>query len=256
MARPEREKRICQEPLFECFAPVGIKVEKTPISLSIEEYETIRWIDLEGTSREECAAYMDIARTTAQAIYNSARAKIAEALINGRELRIEGGKFRLCDGTAGCKSCCRLKNTKYHGPMISDIIERTEKEMRIAVTYEEGKVFQHFGRTELFKIYDVEGMEIKKSDVYGSNGVGHGALAGVLADAGVEILICGGIGGGAMQALANAGIQVIAGASGDVDEAVGAYLAGNLVSTGSNCDHHHHEEGHSCGDHGCGHSCH
>lgn len=128
--------------------------------------------------------------------------------------------------------------------------------MRIAVTYEAGKVFQHFGRTEFFKIYDIEGTEIKKSGVYGSQGAGHGALAWVLANAGVELLICGGIGGGAVQALANAGIQVIAGASGDVDEAVNAYLAGNLVSTGSNCNHHHHEEGHSCGDHGCGHSCH
>ena len=129
--------------------------------------------------------------------------------------------------------------------------------MRIAVTYENGEVFQHFGHTEYFKIYDVEGTEIKCAEVYGSNGAGHGALAGVLFNSGVNVLICGGLGAGAMNALTNAGIEVIAGATGDVDEAVQAYLAGNLVSTGSNCNHHEHEGGHSCGSHGCGsHGCH
>lgn len=129
--------------------------------------------------------------------------------------------------------------------------------MRIAVTYENGQVFQHFGRTEYFKIYDVEDKEIKSADVYGSNGVGHGALAGLLFNGGVNVLICGGLGMGALNALNEAGIEVIAGATGDVDEAVKAYLAGNLVSSGSNCNHHDHGEGHSCGDHGCGyHSCH
>ncbi len=129
--------------------------------------------------------------------------------------------------------------------------------MRIAVTYEDGQVFQHFGHTENFKIYEVEGKEIKSAEVYGSNGAGHGALAGMLFHSGVDVLICGGLGGGALNALTEAGIQVIAGASGDVDEAVNAYLAGNLVSTGANCHHHDHEEGHSCGEHGCGeHGCH
>lgn len=123
--------------------------------------------------------------------------------------------------------------------------------MRIAVTYENGQVFQHFGHTEYFKIYDIEGSEIKTAEVCSSNGAGHGALAGVLLQNGVNVLICGGLGMGAMNALTEAGIEVIAGAAGDVDEAVKAYLAGKLVSTGSNCHHHDHEEGHSCGEHGC-----
>ena len=256
MARPEREKRICREPLYERFAPVGIQSEKAPITISLEEYEAIRRIDLEGASREECASYLDIARTTAQDIYNSARSKIAEALIHGRELRIEGGKFRLCDGSAGCRPCRRSKTAGNAGPMLRDIHERTENTMRIAVTYENGTIFQHFGHTEYFKIYDVEGTEIKTSAVYSSQGAGHGALAGVLANAGIDVLICGGLGAGAMRALGEAGIRVIAGASGDADEAVNAYLAGRLVSTGANCSHHHHEDGHACGDHGCGHGCH
>ncbi len=127
--------------------------------------------------------------------------------------------------------------------------------MKIAVTYDNGNVFQHFGRTEFFKVYDVVDNKVISSEVIGSNGVGHGALAGLLSDRSVDVLICGGIGGGAQQALADAGVELIAGAEGDTDQAVEAYLKGELISTGANCDHHHHEDGHSCGGHGEGHSC-
>ena len=131
--------------------------------------------------------------------------------------------------------------------------------MKIAVTYENGNIFQHFGRTETFKVYDVEDGKIVSAQVIGSNGVGHGALAGLLADQAIEVLICGGLGGGAMNALQQAGITVVAGAEGDADQAVRDYLAGSLVSTGANCDHHH-GEGHECGHHGdgeegCGEEC-
>lgn len=127
--------------------------------------------------------------------------------------------------------------------------------MKIAVTYDNGNVFQHFGRTEFFKVYEVEDNKVIFSEVIGSNGVGHGALAGLLSEQSVDVLICGGIGGGAQAALAEAGVELCAGAEGDADQAVEAYLKGELVSTGANCDHHHHEDGHSCGDHEEGHSC-
>lgn len=135
--------------------------------------------------------------------------------------------------------------------------------MKIAVTYDNGNVFQHFGKTEFFKVYEVEDNKVVSSEVIGSNGTGHGALAGLLADRNVDLLICGGIGGGAQAALAEAGVELCAGAEGDTDQAVEAYLKGELVSTGANCDHHHgedhscgdHEDGHSCGDHGEEHSC-
>ena len=132
--------------------------------------------------------------------------------------------------------------------------------MKIAVTYDNGEVFQHFGRTEHFKVYEVENQKVISSEVIGSNGTGHGALAGLLAGEGIDVLICGGIGGGAQTALAEAGIELIAGAQGDTDEVVEAFLRGELISTGANCHHHDHEEGHSCGEHGCGehgegHSC-
>ena len=127
--------------------------------------------------------------------------------------------------------------------------------MKIAVTYDNGNIFQHFGRTEQFKVYEIEDNKVVSSEVIGSNGVGHGALAGLLANLAVDVLICGGLGGGAQAALAEAGVEVCAGAEGDADQAVEAYLKGELVSTGANCDHHHHEDGHSCSGHDEGHSC-
>ena len=127
--------------------------------------------------------------------------------------------------------------------------------MKIAVTYDNGEVFQHFGKTESFKIYNVEDNTVVSSEIIGSNGTGHGALAGLLAEHGINVLICGGIGGGAQAALTEAGIELCAGAQGNTDQVVEAYLKGELESSGVNCDHHHHEEGHSCGDHESGHSC-
>ena len=122
--------------------------------------------------------------------------------------------------------------------------------MKIAVTYENGNVFQHFGHSEQFKVYDVEDGKILGSQVIGSNGSGHGALAGLLDGEGIDVLICGGIGGGAQRALEEYGIELCAGASGNTDEAVEAYLRGELINTGANCDHHHGAD-HSCGDGGC-----
>ena len=126
--------------------------------------------------------------------------------------------------------------------------------MRIAVTYENGQVFQHFGHTEEFKIYEVEDGKVTATEIIGSNGSGHSALAALLDDRKIDALICGGIGGGAQAALAERGIELCAGAEGNADQAVEAYLRGELVNTGANCNHH--GEGHSCHDHGCGeHDC-
>lgn len=131
--------------------------------------------------------------------------------------------------------------------------------MKIAVTYENGEIFQHFGHTAEFKIYEVADGKVVNEEVVDTNGSGHGALAGFLVQHGVDTLICGGIGGGAQNALAQAGIRLFGGVSGSADDAVNALLAGNLgYDPDVHCNHHdHHEEGHSCGDHGCGsHSCH
>ena len=133
--------------------------------------------------------------------------------------------------------------------------------MKLAVTYENGQIFQHFGHTEQFKIYEVADGTIVSEEVVDTNGSGHGALAGFLMQHGVEALICGGIGGGAQAALAEAGIKLYGGVSGEADAAVHALLAGNLgFNPDVQCSHHnqeHGEGGHTCGSHGCGnHGCH
>lgn len=132
--------------------------------------------------------------------------------------------------------------------------------MKIAVTYEDGKVFQHFGHTEQFKIYEASEGKVLSAQVVDTEGSGHGALAGFLRERGVEVLICGGIGGGAQAALAQAGIKLYGGVSGEADDAVNAYLAGELgYDPNVHCDHHDHEhgKGHGChgGDHDCGGHC-
>jgi predicted Fe-Mo cluster-binding NifX family protein len=126
--------------------------------------------------------------------------------------------------------------------------------MIIAATYDNGSVFQHFGHSEYFKVYEIEDGKVRDSRVIGSDGQGHGALAGLLATKQVGALICGGIGPGAVRALESFGIKVYAGVSGSADAAVEALLAGTLdYSEQANCDHHAHEDhGESCGDHGCG----
>lgn len=129
--------------------------------------------------------------------------------------------------------------------------------MKIAVTYENGQIFQHFGHTEQFKVYDIEDNKIIKSEVVETNGSGHGALAGILSNLKVDVLICGGIGAGAQMALLDNGIKLYGGVSGNADDAVYAFINGNLsFNPDVRCDHRNHEHGeerHSCGEHGCGH---
>ncbi|NCB28890.1 MAG: dinitrogenase iron-molybdenum cofactor biosynthesis protein [Clostridia bacterium] len=132
--------------------------------------------------------------------------------------------------------------------------------MKIAVTYENGQVFQHFGHSEHFKIYEIDNDQVTASRVVDTNGSGHGALAGFLRGMEVDTLICGGIGAGAQQALGEAGIRLYGGVAGGADEAVAALLAGKLTfNPNVKCSHHegehHHGEhahGASCGSHGCG----
>ena len=129
--------------------------------------------------------------------------------------------------------------------------------MRIAVPYENGNIFQHFGRSEAFKFYDVADGAVTAAAVVSTNGSGHGALAGFLVANHADVVICGGIGGGAQAALAEANIRLIGGVQGNADEAVQAFLNGTLAfDPNVHCTHHEHGEGHSCGSHGCSGHCH
>ena len=177
MPRPVKCRKVCHFPNVLEFLPADNAEKKVPIVLTVDEYETIRLLDKKGYSQEQCAVSMQIARTTVQRIYEIARKKIADALIDGHPLRIEGGDFRICDGqSSNCSfgGCYKQEIYKKYAA------EKGEGIMRIAVTYENGQIFQHFGHTETFKIYDVEEGKVVHSEVVDTNGSGHGALAGVL----------------------------------------------------------------------------
>lgn len=247
MARPQKLRRICFEPEYDSFSPNGVPQSES-IFLTLDEFEAIRLIDFEKLTHEQCALQMQISRTTVTEIYEKARFKLADCLINGKSLCISGGKYRFCDGLEPCcKKCHRLDSTA------KIIMNKGENVMRIAVTYENGEIFQHFGHSSQFKLYDVSEGKVENSQVVDTNGAGHGALAGFLNQNKVDVLICGGIGGGAQTALTQAEIQLYAGNTGSADAAVDAFLLGILAqNTNATCDHHSHGAGHTCGEHGCG----
>lgn len=127
--------------------------------------------------------------------------------------------------------------------------------MKVAVSYDNGEIFQHFGRTPSFLIADVDGKNIVSKEVVSTNGSGHSALFTFLSDLGVEQVICGNIGQGARDALAQGNIKLIAGQQGSAEAALMFFVNGDLKDNGAGCCNHHHGEGHSCGEHHDGHSC-
>ena len=240
MARPFKCRRIEQLPVYRSFSPDDITAAES-VQMTVDEYETLRLLDDEGLTQEACAARMNIARTTVTAIYDSARRKVADALVRGKRLLITGGS-------------CSFEPVELK----QAVMEKGNNSMRIAVTYENGEIFQHFGHTEQFKLYDVAEGRIVNEQIVPTNGCGHGALAGFLQAVKADTLICGGIGMGAQMALADAGIKLYAGVQGAADAAVKAFVEGTLeYDPDARCDHHghHHGEGHACGHHDEEHEC-
>lgn len=107
MPRPVKCRRICALPRVERFGPP--EGGQGEVALTLDEYEAVRLIDLEGLTQEQCAAQMEVARTTVQAVYDAARRKLADAVVNGRSLVIRGGVYRVCPRAAGCKCACGPK---------------------------------------------------------------------------------------------------------------------------------------------------
>ena len=227
-------------PVYRSFSPDDITANES-VRMTVDEYEAVRLLDVEELTQEACADRMNVARTTVTAIYDSARKKIADAIVHGKRLLIAGG-------------CCEFAPTEID----QNIMEKGNDTMRIAVTYENGEVFQHFGHSEQFKLYDVENGIIVGEQVVDTNGSGHGALAGFLQAAKVDALICGGIGMGAQMALADAGIKLYAGVQGSADAAARALAEGRLeYDPDARCDHHGHHHDGDCGhDHCAEHHCH
>ena len=138
MPRPIRCRRIERLPVYRSFSPDDITAAES-VYMTVDEFEALRLLDDEGLTQEACAARMNIARTTVTSIYNSARKKVADALVRGKRLLIAGGRCEFAP-----------VEIKQH------IMEKGSRTMRIAVTYENGEIFQHFGRSEQFKLYDTE----------------------------------------------------------------------------------------------------
>lgn len=243
MPRPKKYRQVCQRPKYTVFGPVNKQRENTQektdeqmteetgleekqmqkhIVMTVDEYEVIRLIDLEGLNQEECAKQMGVARTTVQSIYACARHKIAKSMVEGQILEIAGGDVCFCEQyRTGCGCGKRL-----------DIYENSVKDrdgrIKIAVTYENGEIFQHFGQTECFKIYCVDTGSITETWTIETEGYAHGTLAVFLKQQEVDVLICGGIGRGAQNALAEMEIRLYGGVQGKADQAVKQLLAGAL----------------------------
>jgi predicted Fe-Mo cluster-binding NifX family protein len=173
----------------------------------LDEYEAIRLIDHQKMTQEECAEAMGVSRATVTSIYESARAKLADALISGKQLRISGGAYRIDDV-----------------PAAAEVPEKEPGAARVAVPYNDGQVGQHFGRAEQFAFYDVADGAIRRSRVVETGGVSRIALVGFLRAAEVDTLLCGGIGENARNALCATGIRMASGLTGAVEDVVQSYL--------------------------------
>ena len=252
MPRPRKCRRVCGMPEIQVFGPADAE---QAVVMTVEEFETIRLIDHLGDTQELCAQQMGVARSTVQSIYNQARRKLAEALVQGKCLRIQGGDYEICERREncgrhhGCHSCGGRRRK----------IDGTEEElqMKIAVASEGTQVTGHFGHCANFNIYEVEDQRVTGESSVDNPGHRPGFLPNFLADMGVTVIIAGGIGAHAIEIFADRGVQVVAGASGDAKAAAEAFLRGELKHDGSACHKHHHEHehhegqehGHNCGGH-------
>jgi predicted DNA-binding protein (UPF0251 family)/predicted Fe-Mo cluster-binding NifX family protein len=237
MGRMKRCRFVESYPQWNSFGPEGMSQAETAV-LTVEEFETIRLIDWEHLTQQECAERMHVARTTVTDIYDHARLVLADCLVNGKNLVVAGGRYE-------------LKRSPLYPEAL--LLKKGSDVMRVAIPCEEGEVFQHFGKTEQFKVYDIENGAVVSSTLLPTNGQGHGALSGFLKGAHVDVVLCGGIGGGARQALNAENIQFFPGVTGSCDDAAAAYAAGKLEYSNEapSCGHHDH----ACGHHhnGCGH---
>lgn len=259
MPRPSRCRRVCAEPVFRAFNVD--ENEKEPITLFVDEFEVIRLVDFEKRTHEQCARQMLISRTTVTEIYEKARYKIADALVNGKPLLIAGGHYQVCrgEGAQNCPGHCRCR---HRNQSLMNLSTEKGNIMKIAVPVKNENIYQHFGMAAAFKIYTIENQQIVSTEVVETNGRGHGAILDLLLNNQVNCVICGGIGEGAIANLKQVGIELVAGITAQSDEAVKAYLAGNLQSDlQAACDkslHHGQGQGHGhghCGGDQCGSHC-
>lgn len=212
MPRPRKCRKVCSLPQVMQFNPDSVDLLDEPVILTVDEYEAIRLIDKQGFSQEECSAYMQVARTTAQLIYNSARKKIADALVDGRALRIEGGDYRLCDGNeeyCGCGGC--RKHTKACSFAVKKNSDMEEKRMRIAIPLDENKtdVCIVLSRAPFFMIYEDGAESIFENPAASSNSGAGVEAAQFLCDKEIDVLITVRCGENAAEVFKAADIKIM-----------------------------------------------
>jgi predicted DNA-binding protein (UPF0251 family)/predicted Fe-Mo cluster-binding NifX family protein len=222
------------------------------VTLTIDAVEALRLCDLEELDQEQAAGMMGVSRGTLQRILYKAHRATAEALIAGKGIHLTGGNYSVneyaCKNISQCHRC-NFADQKKNKQLITKIKSNLEdKLMKIAITTEGNQIFQHFGSCPLFTLIEIENNKIINRRLIDASGSGHSALAGFLQSNEVNLLICGGIGSGARNALAAVNIALISGSKGDIDTAVTAYLAGTLKDKPEGmCNHHHEGANHQCG---------
>ena len=225
MPRPISERRVRGCPRARAFKPAGIPFrELRTVTITLDELEAVRLADLEGLYQEAAAASMGVSRQTFGRIVEAAHKKIADALVNGKALEIDGG--------------------------IVQMTQTNTDEYRIAVPDKDGQVDPHFGACRSFRVFDVKGGTVVKEEEFPApEGAGcKSQAASVLAKAGVRVMIAGGMGEGAARVMASFGIVPVRGVSGPSKAAAEAYAAGRLTDSGDVCAHDH-ENGGGCGHH-------
>lgn len=240
MARPYKKRCVGQQPHNTQFNPQ--RKTKDEIVLTLDEFETIKWIDVENLSQENCATVMNISRTTVQRTYASARKKIGFALVNSVSLKIEGGPIEISEPT----------------PFKEHINEKGELTVKIAIGMSNNEVSGHFGHCNDFRIVDVvDGKVVSSEDIHDEVATHH-ERPKFLKNLNVEVLIIGGMGKGAYNRLLAEGIECLDSESKSIDEALNAYINNELNKTieahecsghhghGKHHDHghHHHHDGH------------
>lgn len=226
MPRPKKCRKVCQMPPMREFRPVGERPREDAVILSVDEYEAIRLIDKQGFSQEECGGYMQVARTTVQLIYNSARRKLAEALVESLPLRIEGGDYRLCDGKeayCGCGGCRRHRR----GPAKD---AKEERNMRIAIPLDENRedVCIVLARAPYFLFQDESGETVAENPAAQAQGGAGVQAAQFLVDSGVTELITVRCGQNAADVFAAAGIKLYKSVHKTAAEELAALAKGEL----------------------------
>jgi predicted DNA-binding protein (UPF0251 family)/predicted Fe-Mo cluster-binding NifX family protein len=212
------------------FKPAGIPFRfLSEVRLSVEEAEALRLKELEGLEQLEGAMKMGISRPTFQRVLSAARKKVADAILNGKAIRIEGGSFQITSPDFGCS---RLNATEPKFVLNEGV------NMKYAIPTHGGALSPHFGQSTEFMIIDTDGSRIVGKETISTTAHNCGGLPGILAGRGVKVVLAGGMGYGPRFAFQQSGIEVVLGVSEtDPEKAVLAHLNRTLVSGQNVCDH-------------------